>query len=104
MKSILNPNDEVIIIAPYWVSYPEIAKINRAKVNIINTKFENNFKLTPNELEENITDKTKLIILNSPSNPTGISYNEEELKKLASVILKYPNILVLSDDVYEHII
>jgi aspartate aminotransferase len=104
MKAVLNPDDEVIIISPYWVSYPEIAKLNKAKVVIINTTFENNFKLTTNELEKHITDKTKIVIFNNPSNPTGVLYTKKELKEIANIIIKYPYILLLSDDVYEHIV
>lgn len=104
MKAVLNPNDEVIIISPYWVSYPEMIKINRAKIVVINTKFENGFKVTPSELENKINEKTKIIIFNSPTNPTGVVYTKDELKAIANMILKYPYILLLSDDVYEHII
>jgi aspartate aminotransferase len=104
MKSILNPDDEVIIISPYWVSYPEISKLNKAKVIIVNTKFENNFKLKPTELEKKISNKTKIIIFNSPANPTGIVYSKKELQEIAKVIIKYPYIVLLSDDVYENII
>lgn len=104
MKSILNPGDEVIIIAPYWVSYPEIAKLNNAKIVIINTFYKDKFKIKPEVLEKFITQKTKLIIINNPCNPTGILYSKNELKELAKIILKYPYILVMSDDVYEKII
>jgi len=104
MKATLNPNDEVIIIAPYWVSYPEIAKINKAKVVVLNTFYEDGFKLKPSDLEKKINSKTKMIIINSPSNPTGTIYSKSELKDIAKIVIKHPNILLLSDDVYEHII
>ena len=104
MKAILNPNDEVIITAPYWVSYPEIAKINKAKVVVLNTFYEDGFKLKPSDLEKKINNKTKMIIINSPSNPTGTIYSKSELKDIAKIVIKHPNILLLSDDVYEHII
>jgi len=104
MKAVLNPNDEVIVTSPYWVSYPEMVKINQAKIVVINTKLENGFKVTPSDLENRINEKTKIIIFNSPSNPTGAIYTRQELKALANMIMKYPYILILSDDVYEHII
>jgi aspartate aminotransferase len=100
----LNNGDEVIIPAPYWVSYVEIVGIFGGRPVIIDAAFENNFKITAAELETAITDKTKWIILNSPSNPTGEVYTETELRDLSKVLLKYPNIYILSDDIYEHLI
>jgi aspartate aminotransferase len=101
--SLLNPEDEVIIPAPYWVSYPDMVILAEAKPVIINAGHEQNFKITPAQLEKAITPKTKLFILNSPSNPTGSVYSSEELKALAAVLLKHPHVLILSDDIYESI-
>ena len=95
MIATLNPADEVIIPAPYWVSYPDIVKLAGGKPIIIKTKESNNFKINSSDLEENITEKTKWIILNSPSNPTGEVYSQDELKSLAEVIKKHPNLYVL---------
>jgi aspartate aminotransferase len=100
----LNPGDEVIIPSPYWVSYSEIVRIFDAVPVIVSCLESNNFKLTPELLEENITPKTKWLILNSPNNPTGAVYLEDELSSLATVLLKHPQIYVLSDDIYEHLI
>ena len=99
MIATLNPGDEVIIPAPYWVSYPDIVKLAGGNPIIIKTKESNNFKINSSDLEENITEKTKWIILNSPSNPTGEVYSQDELKSLAEVIKKHPNLYVLSDDI-----
>ena len=104
MIATLNPGDEVIIPAPYWVSYPDIVKLAGGKPIIIKTKESNNFKINSSDLEENITEKTKWIILNSPSNPTGEVYSQDELKSLAEVIKKHPNLYVLSDDIYEYLL
>ncbi len=101
--AILNAGDEVIIPAPYWVSYPDIVILADAKPIIITTDINDNFKITAEKLENAITDKTKLLMLNSPSNPTGVIYNDEELKNIAKVLLRHPNIFILSDDIYEHI-
>ena len=100
--AILNPGDEVIIPAPYWVSYPDMAKLMDATPVIINAELEQNFKITPEQLQAAITPKTRLVLLNSPSNPTGTAYTAVELKALANILLQYPNILVVSDDIYEH--
>ena len=104
MIATLNPGDEVIIPAPYWVSYPDIVKLAGGNPIIIKTKESNNFKINSSDLEENITEKTKWIILNSPSNPTGEVYSQDELKSLAEVIKKHPNLYVLSDDIYEYLL
>ena len=104
MIATLNPGDEVIIPAPYWVSYPDIVKLAGGNPIIIKTKETNNFKINSSDLEENITEKTKWIILNSPSNPTGEVYSQDELKSLAEVIKKHPNLYVLSDDIYEYLL
>lgn len=101
--AILNTGDEVIIPAPYWVSYPDIVILADAKPIIITTDISDNFKITAEKLENAITDKTKLLMLNSPSNPTGVIYNDEELKDIAKILLRHPNIFILSDDIYEHI-
>ena len=101
--SIIDPGDEVIIPAPYWVSYPEMIKFADGEVVEIKTNIEDNFKFTPEQLEKAITTKTKAIIYSSPSNPTGSLYTKEELKAIADVLAKYPNIIVISDEIYEHI-
>ena len=104
MMATLNPGDEVIIPAPYWVSYPDIVLLAEGKPIIIKCPESQNFKITPEQVERNITPNTKWIMLNSPSNPTGAVYSEKELLELASVLLKYPEILIMSDDIYEKII
>ena len=101
--STVNPGDEVLIPAPYWVSYPDIVKLAGGTPVIIKTSSDNNFKISPDDLEKNITDKTKWLFLNSPSNPTGQVYSEDELKNLAEIIKKHKNLYVLSDDIYEYI-
>jgi len=103
MGAILNPGDEVIIPAPFWVSYIEMVRINDGVPMILETSEENNFKFTAKELEEAITPKTKAIILNSPSNPTGMVYTADELKEIAEVCVK-KDIFVISDEIYEHLI
>jgi len=100
--AILNPGDEVIIPAPYWVSYPDMVKLNDGNPVIIKTDFAQNFKMTPAQLQAAITDKTRVVVLNSPSNPTGMVYTMAELKTLAAVLLDYPGIMIASDDIYEH--
>jgi aspartate aminotransferase len=100
--SVLNPGDEVIIPAPYWVSYPDMVKLADAIPVIIKTDLTQNFKMTPAQLEAAITPQTRLLILNSPSNPTGVAYNAQELKALGEVLLAHPNVLIASDDIYEH--
>ncbi len=100
----VNPGDEVIILAPYWVSYFDQVKIAGGVPVIVEAKIENNFKVKPEELEAAITAKTKLLIFNSPSNPTGMVYSYEEVEKIARVIDRHPNMLVLSDEIYEHIL
>ncbi len=101
--AVLNKGDEVIIPAPYWVSYADIAMVAEAVPVIIDCGIEQGFKLLPAQLEAAITPKTKLVMFNSPSNPTGAVYNLAELKALAEVLLKHPNILVATDDMYEHV-
>lgn len=101
--SVVNPDDEVIIPAPCWVSYIEMVKLAEGKSVVIHTGIEQNFKITPAELEAAITPKTRAIILCSPSNPTGSIYSKAELKGLADVLAKHPNIIIISDEIYEHI-
>lgn len=101
--ALVNPGDEVIIPAPYWVSYPQMAKLAGGTPVSIRATIENDFKITPNQLETAITPKTKLIVICSPSNPTGSIYTQEELNALAEVILKHDDVFVLSDEIYEHI-
>lgn len=101
--AVLNAGDEMIVPAPYWVSYADIAMVAEAVPVIIDCGIEQGFKLLPAQLEAAITPKTKLVMFNSPSNPTGAVYNLEELKALGEVLLKHPNILVATDDMYEHV-
>lgn len=101
--ALVNPGDEVIIPAPYWVSYPQMAKLAGATPVVVRAGFEQEFKMTAEQLEAAITPKTKMLILCSPSNPTGSVYSQEELNALAQVILKHEDIFVLSDEIYEHI-
>ena len=104
MMATLNPGDEVIIPAPFWVSYPDIVMLAEGNPIIVKCDASQDFKITPEQLENNITNKTKWLMLNSPSNPTGAVYSFNELKALSEVLLKYPNVLVLTDDIYEKII
>jgi len=103
LMASLNPGDEVIIPAPYWVSYPDMALLAEGVPVIVECGAENEFKLTPKQLEDAITPKTKWLILNSPSNPTGAAYTAEELEALAGVLKKHDHVWVLSDDIYEHV-
>ncbi|MGO9134977.1 MAG: pyridoxal phosphate-dependent aminotransferase [Methylovirgula sp.] len=100
----VNPGDEVIIPAPYWVSYPDMVAIAGGTPVIIETKMEQGFKLQPADLDKAITTKTKWLMLNSPSNPSGAAYNRDEMKALTDVLLAHPHVWVLSDDIYEHLI
>ena len=100
---LLNPGDEVLLPAPYWVSYSAIARLAESKSTIIPSSIENDFKITPEQLEAAITPKTKLVMLNSPNNPSGTIYTEDEYRALGAVLKKYPNIYILSDEIYEHI-
>ncbi len=103
LLALVNNGDEVIIPAPYWVSYPQMTKLAGGMPVIVPAGFEQNFKMTPDQLEAAITPKTKLIILCSPSNPTGSVYSQDELDALAKVVLEHEDLLVLSDEIYEHI-
>lgn len=102
--SVINPGDEVIIPAPYWVSYPDIVLIAEGRPVFINTGIEQNFKISAQQLEAAITPKTKMFVINSPSNPSGAVYSMEELKALGEVLRRHPQILIASDDMYEHIL
>ena len=101
--SLVNPGDEVIIPSPYWVSYKEVIKLAEANAVYVNAGIENDFKITPQQLEQAITAKTKLFIFSSPCNPTGSVYSKEELKALADVFALHEQIFILSDEIYEHI-
>ncbi len=103
VMALCNDGDEVIIPAPYWVSYPQMAKLAGAEPVIVNAGFEQDFKMTPEQLEAAITPKTRMLILCSPSNPTGSVYSQEELDALAKVILSHEELYVLADEIYEHI-
>jgi aspartate aminotransferase len=102
--SIVNPGEEVIILAPYWVSYYDQVIIAEGKPVVIKATLENDFKISPEQLEASITSKTRLIIFNSPSNPTGMVYSRSEMEQLARVIEKHEGVFVISDEIYEHII
>ena len=99
----INPGDEVIIPTPAWVSYVEMVKLAEGKTVEVAAGLENDFKITPEQLEKAITSRTRMLLLNSPSNPTGSVYSKDELKELAEVLKKYPDIIVMSDEIYEHI-
>ncbi len=103
VMTLVNPGDEVIIPAPYWVSYPQMVKLAGGTPVIVNTGFAQDFKMKPEQLEAAITPRTRLLILCSPSNPTGSVYSKEELKALADVILSHEGVYVLADEIYEHI-
>lgn len=102
--SIVNPGDEVIIIAPYWVSYYDQIILAEGKPVVIEAKLENDFKISPEQLDAAITGKTRLIIFNSPSNPTGMVYDRQEMEKIARVVEKHEGVFIISDEIYEHII
>lgn len=104
LMATLNPGDEVIIPAPYWVSYPEIVALCGATPVTVNTTMDNQFKLQAADLEAAITPKTKWLILNMPSNPTGAAYTESEIKALTDVLLRHPQVWILTDDMYEHLV
>jgi aspartate aminotransferase len=100
----LNPGEEVIIPAPYWVSYPDMVMLAGGEPVTVPTTMESGFKMTPEALERAITPKTKWVLLNSPSNPTGAAYTRDELKKLTDVLLRHPHVFVMTDDMYEHLV
>lgn len=99
----IDPGDEVILPSPYWVSYSEMIELSEGVVKRVETHIEKDFKITPEQLEEAISPKTKMFLFSNPSNPTGAMYSESELRSLAAVFVKYPNILIVSDEIYEHI-
>lgn len=103
-QALLNPGDEVIIPAPYWVSYPDMVLLAGAKPVIVDGPQSQNFKITPSQLEGAITSRTRLFVINSPSNPSGMAYTLEELKSLGEVLRKHPDIIIATDDMYEHIL
>lgn len=100
----INKGDEVVIPAPYWVSYPEMVRLAEGTSVVVRTSFENDFRLTPKQLEEAVTDKTRLLILCSPSNPTGSCYSKSDMEGLADVLRKYPDVMIISDEIYEYIV
>lgn len=103
VMATINPGDEVILPAPYWVSYSEMIQLNDGVVVQIDTDYKSDFKITPDQLEKAITPKTKMFLFSNPSNPTGSMYTEKELRALAEVFKKHPHVLVVSDEIYEHI-
>lgn len=100
----INKGDEVIIPAPYWVSYPEMVRLAEGESVVVRTSFDNDFRITPAQLEAAITDKTRMLILCSPSNPTGSCYSKTDMEGLAEVLRKYPEVMILSDEIYEYIV
>lgn len=104
MLALLDEGDEVIIPAPYWVSYPEMAKLAGGTPVTVRTSFESNYKMTPAQLKQALSKRTKALVLCSPSNPTGTCYTENELKELAAVLAQYPDVCILSDEIYEYIV
>ena len=103
-QALIGQGDEVIIPAPYWVSYPDMVKLCEGTPVIVDCKINNQFRMTTEQLEQAITDKTKLLVLCSPSNPSGSAYSEAELAALGTVLAKHPQITVVTDDIYEHIL
>ena len=104
IMATVSPGDEVIIPAPYWVSYPDMVNLAEGTPVFINTRVEDGFKMRAADLEKAITPKTKWLILNSPSNPTGAAYTKQELRAIADVLLKHPQVWILTDDMYEHLV
>ncbi len=104
LLSLVNPGDEVVTPAPYWVSYPEMIKLAGGKMVNIPATAQQQFKITPDQLERALSDKTKVLIFNSPSNPTGSVYSRTEMDEIAGVLRKYPHVYIISDEIYEHII
>ena len=103
VQCLINPGDEVIIPTPYWVSYKEIVRVAEGKCVYVKTLIENDFKVTPEQIEAAITPRTKLIMFSSPSNPTGMLYTKEELKGIAEVVARHENVFIMADEIYEHI-
>ena len=104
VQALLNPGDEVIIPAPYWVSYPDMVMLADGEPRIIEAGIDQAFKITPEQLSAAINPRTKLVVINSPSNPSGMAYTRDELSALADVLLDHPDVLIASDDIYEHIV
>ncbi|WP_293573445.1 pyridoxal phosphate-dependent aminotransferase [Phaeobacter sp.] len=104
LMATLNPGDEVVIPAPYWVSYPDMVRLAGGTPVIVEAQLETDFKITAEQLEQAITPRTKWLIFNSPSNPTGAGYRKEELKALTDVLLRHPHVWVMTDDMYEHLV
>lgn len=102
LQATLNPGDEAVVPAPYWVSYPDMVMLTGAKPVVIPTTIEDHYKITPQQLDQALTDKSRFLFLNSPSNPTGVSYTHAELKALGEVLKQYPNVIIASDDIYEY--
>ena len=103
MVAVLNRDDEVIVPAPYWVSYPDMVKLTGARPVILSATAENHYKITPRELQNTLNEDTRMVILNSPSNPTGKVYTEDEYRELGDVLLEHPKVFIACDDIYEHI-
>lgn len=103
LQALINPGDEVLIPAPYWVSYPDMVRLAGGAPVILNTTLDDGFKITAGQLASAINDETRLLVLNSPSNPTGKAYSAAELSDLAEVLIEHPRVIVVSDDIYEHI-
>ncbi|WP_420150699.1 pyridoxal phosphate-dependent aminotransferase [Spirosoma sp.] len=103
IQVLINPGDEVVIFSPYWVSYSEMVKLAEGKAVVVDGSFENNFKVTPEQFEAAITDRTKIVMYASPNNPTGSIYSEAELRAIADVVARHENIYVLADEIYEYI-
>jgi aspartate aminotransferase len=104
LQAVINPGDEVIILAPYWVSYPDMTLLADGKPVYVHSDLASGFKIKPQDLQQAISSKTKMLIINSPSNPTGVVYSREELLAIAQVLEQHPNILIMSDDIYEQIV
>ncbi len=103
IQVLINPGDEVVIFSPYWVSYSEMVKLAEGKSVVVDGSFENNFKVTPEQFEAAITDRTRIVMYASPNNPTGSIYSEAELRAIAAVVAKHENVFVLADEIYEYI-
>lgn len=104
LAATLDPGDEVLIVEPFWVSYPDMVLLNGGEPRFVGTSIENGFKLTPDTLDRALTSRTKWLIFNSPSNPSGAAYSREELRAIADILLKHPDVWVLTDDMYEHLL
>ena len=104
LQAVINPGDEVVIPAPYWVSYPDMVLLAEGVPVIAKARLEQRFKITPEQLDSALTDKTRLFVINSPSNPTGVSFSREELEAFGEVLCRYPQVIIATDDIYEHIV